>query len=64
MDDAYAGRVNLCQFPKERTPIGPSNGSLKVKTGKEGAAAKMGHNLALVVNSWEATVEGGDSPSI
>jgi hypothetical protein len=44
--------------------IGPSNGSLQVKTGKEGAAAKMGHNLVLAVNSWEATVEGGDSPSI
>jgi len=24
----------------------------------------MGHNLTLAVNSWEATVEGGDSPSI
>jgi len=44
--------------------IGPSNGSLKIKTGKEGAAAKMGHDLVLGVNSWEATVEGGDSPSI
>ncbi|MEY2515135.1 MAG: hypothetical protein QOJ89_2493 [bacterium] len=44
--------------------IGPSNGSLKIKTGKEGAAAKMGHDLVLGVNSWEATIEGGDSPSI
>ncbi|MEY2440990.1 MAG: hypothetical protein QOJ46_416 [bacterium] len=44
--------------------IGPSNGSLKVKTGKEGAAASMGHDLVLEVKSWEATVEGGDSPSI
>ncbi|MDX6677561.1 MAG: hypothetical protein QOE31_1613 [Solirubrobacteraceae bacterium] len=44
--------------------IGPSNGSLTIKTTKEGAAAKMGHNLVLGVNSWEATVEGGDSPSI
>jgi adhesin HecA-like repeat protein len=44
--------------------IGPSNGSLTIKTGKEGAAAKMGHDLVLGVNSWEATVEGGDSPSI
>ena len=44
--------------------IGPSNGSLKVKTGKEGAAAAMGHNLVLGVGSWQATVEGGDSPSI
>ena len=44
--------------------IGPSNGSLKVKTGKEGAAAKMGHDLVIGVNTWEATVTGGDSPSI
>ncbi len=43
--------------------IGPSNGSLKIKTGREGAAAKMGHDLVLGVGSWEATVEGGDSPS-
>ncbi|MDQ3723891.1 MAG: YceI family protein [Actinomycetota bacterium] len=51
-------------IPEGTHSIGPSNGSLKVKTGKEGAAAKMGHNLVMGVNSWEATVEGGDSPSI
>jgi len=51
-------------IPEGTHTIGPSNGSLKVKTGKEGAAAKAGHNLVLGVNSWEATVEGGDSPSI
>jgi hypothetical protein len=51
-------------IPEGSHTIGPSNGSLKVKTGKEGAAAKAGHNLTLGVNSWEATVEGGDSPSI
>ena len=51
-------------IPEGSHTIGPSNGSLKVKTGKEGAAAKMGHDLVLGVNSWEATVEGGDSPSI
>jgi hypothetical protein len=51
-------------IPEGTHSIGPSNGSLKVKTGKEGAAAKMGHDLVLVVNSWEATIEGGDSPSI
>ena len=41
--------------------VGPDNGSLKIKTGKEGAAAKAGHNLVLVVNSWSGTVdvEGG-----
>ena len=51
-------------IPEGSHTIGPSNGSLKVKTGKEGAAAKMGHNLTLDVKTWEATVEGGDSPSI
>jgi hypothetical protein len=51
-------------IPEGTHKIGPSNGSLKVMTGKEGAAAKMGHDLVLVVNSWECTVEGGDSPSI
>lgn len=51
-------------IPEGTHSIGPSNGSLTVKTGKEGAAAKMGHDLVIGVNSWEATVEGGDSPSI
>jgi hypothetical protein len=51
-------------IPEGTHSIGPSNGSLKVKTGREGAAAKAGHDLVLGVNSWEATVEGGDSPSI
>jgi len=51
-------------IPEGTHNIGPSNGSLRVKTGKEGAAAKMGHNLVIGVNSWEATIEGGDSPSI
>lgn len=51
-------------IPEGTHTIGPSNGSLKVKTGREGAASKAGHDLTLGVNSWEATVEGGDSPSI
>ena len=51
-------------IPEGTHSIGPSNGSLKVKTGREGAAAKAGHDLVLGVNSWNATVEGGDSPSI
>ncbi len=51
-------------IPEGSHTIGPSNGSLKVKTGREGAAAKAGHDLTLGVNSWEATVEGGDNPSI
>ncbi|MBW3652994.1 MAG: YceI family protein [Actinobacteria bacterium] len=51
-------------IPEGTHSIGPSNGSLRVKTGREGAAAKAGHNLVIGVNSWDATVEGGDSPSI
>lgn len=51
-------------IPEGTHSIGPSNGSLKVKTGREGAAAKAGHDLVLDVTSWEATIEGGDSPSI
>jgi len=51
-------------IPEGTHNIGPSNGSLKVKTGREGAAAKMGHDLVIGVNTWEATIEGGDSPSI
>ncbi|CAN5212561.1 hypothetical protein BH20ACT16_BH20ACT16_16110 [soil metagenome] len=51
-------------IPEGTHNIGPSNGSLKVKTGREGAAAKAGHDLVLGVNSLDATVEGGDSPSI
>ena len=51
-------------IPEGTHTIGPSNGTLKVRTGREGAAAKAGHDLELGVTSWEATVEGGDSPSI
>ena len=51
-------------IPEGTHSIGPSNGSLKVRTGREGAAAKAGHDLLLGVNGWDATIEGGDSPSI
>lgn len=40
--------------------IGPSNGSLKIKTGREGAAAKAGHDLVLEATSWDGTVEIDD----
>jgi len=44
--------------------IGPDNGSLKIKTGREGAAAKAGHDLVLEAKSWSGTVEIGDNPSV
>jgi hypothetical protein len=37
--------------------------TLKIKTGREGAAAKAGHDLVLQVTDWEATVATGASPS-
>jgi polyisoprenoid-binding protein YceI len=44
--------------------IGPSNGSLKIKTGREGAAAKAGHDLVLEATTWDGTVEIGDNASV
>lgn len=44
--------------------IGPSNGSLKIKTKREGAASKAGHDLVLEAKSWRGTVEVGDNTSI
>jgi polyisoprenoid-binding protein YceI len=37
--------------------VGPENGSLVVKTYREGMAAKVGHDLVLEVTRWEGTVE-------
>ncbi len=44
--------------------LGPSNATLRVKTGRQGAAAKMGHNLVIEVTAWEATLVAGPQPSI
>ena len=35
-----------------------------VETGRSGAAAKAGHDLTIDVQSWEATLEVGDSSSL
>lgn len=44
--------------------LGPENGSLKVKTYREGMAAKVGHDLVFEVTGWEATVAIGDDSTI
>jgi polyisoprenoid-binding protein YceI len=44
--------------------FGPDNATLRVKTGRSGAAAKAGHDLVIEVTSWEATLDVGDSPSL
>ncbi len=42
--------------------LGPDNAVLSVKTGRQGAAAKAGHDLVIDVTSWEATLDVGDDP--
>jgi polyisoprenoid-binding protein YceI len=37
--------------------LGPANGTLTVRTGRSGAAAKAGHDLVLEVTAWEATFD-------
>lgn len=44
--------------------LGPDNASLHVETGRNGAAAKAGHDLTIDVKSWEATLEVGDSSNL
>jgi polyisoprenoid-binding protein YceI len=43
--------------------LGPDNATLRVKTGRHGAAAKAGHDLVIEVTSWEATLDVGEDPS-
>jgi hypothetical protein len=37
--------------------LGPKNGTLTVRTGRGGAAAKAGHDLLLEVERWSATLD-------
>jgi polyisoprenoid-binding protein YceI len=36
--------------------LGPADGTLLVKTGREGAAGLMGHDLTIAATRWKATV--------
>lgn len=43
--------------------VGPAQGTLLLRTGVEGRAARMGHALTLVVTAWECRTEvDGDLP--
>jgi hypothetical protein len=44
--------------------LGPENGTLTVRTGKGGAAAKAGHNLRMEVTKWSASLDLGEQPSL
>jgi YceI-like domain len=37
--------------------LGPENGTLTVRTGRGGAAAKAGHDLRIEVERWSATLD-------
>jgi polyisoprenoid-binding protein YceI len=41
--------------------LGPADGSLIVRTFREGVAAKVGHDLVIAVTRWEATLDGDAS---
>ena len=47
-------------MPAGTHKLGPEDGTLAVRTGRTGAAAKAGHDLLLHVTAWEATVEVGE----
>ncbi len=44
--------------------LGPDDGTLAVRTGRTGAAAKAGHDLLIEVTAWEATVAVGETSSM
>jgi polyisoprenoid-binding protein YceI len=40
--------------------VGPTGGTLEVRTYREGLAQRVGHDLILDVGQWQATVEVGE----
>ena len=47
-------------IPSGRHTIGPNNGTLTVKTYREGLASKAGHDLIMEVTQWDATLDVGE----
>ena len=43
--------------------FGPDTASLRVKTFREGVAAKAGHDLVIDVTRWNATIEAAGDPA-
>jgi YceI-like domain len=44
--------------------FGPDNARLTIRTARSGAAAKAGHDLLIVVRSWEATLDLDPQPAL
>ena len=51
-------------FPTGTYRLGPDDGTLSVRTGRTGAAAKAGHDLLIEVTAWEATLAVGDEARV
>ena len=51
-------------IPSGTHRLGPDNATLSVRTKRQGAAAKAGHDLLIRVNSWQATLEVADQTSM
>jgi YceI-like domain len=43
--------------------LGPENGTLRIRTGRRGGAAKAGHDLLIEVTSWKATIDASAQPA-
>jgi polyisoprenoid-binding protein YceI len=43
--------------------LGPSDGKLQVRTGRQGMASKVGHDLTLEASNWKATVTVDPDPA-
>jgi hypothetical protein len=43
--------------------LGPENGTLRIRTGRRGGAAKAGHDLLIEVSDWKATIDASDGPA-
>ena len=49
--------------PRQHTLWARQRGPSRVKTGRNGAAAKAGHDLLIEVAAWQATLEVGEDPA-
>jgi polyisoprenoid-binding protein YceI len=43
--------------------LGPADGTVRVKTGRQGMASKVGHDLTLEASNWKATLTVDGDPS-
>jgi polyisoprenoid-binding protein YceI len=43
--------------------LGPDDGTLSIRTGRTGAAAKAGHDLVIEVTAWQGTLRIGENPA-